>query len=646
MIRQRFICFFLMLLPLLTRAQTPAFAPDSLLKILKSDRRDTNYVKAANTYAWLLIDSLYLPKADSVLAKAEITAKKLNNNYWVLKLYFTYAQLNISKLNLPEALKYAQKAHNLAKKSNSPPYMCMMALTLLGNVSFSHSQFEAALNYYLKAIALIEKYNLKENSATPYQGIAMIMSEMGQRKEATRYARLAFAQAAKDPNATAKIAPASNLAKMLLDEGNTSEAIKYLTNVTGLFDNYDNITQKITIWGYLCNAYMILKQPAPAKKYLELIKSNINESGSREHRMSAYLAISSYYEKLGENHLAIKYGLKAYRIMDKKSSFEFRRYIVGRLSVIYALTRQYKIAYDYEYLYGQLNDSLFSNQLAIKTRELVTKFESKTKEDQILNLKKDKENQRLQRNLIIIGAVLAFLLIIVIAAWLLNRTKLRQLKQTQTLREQIANDLHDEVGSTLSSISLLSGMAEKLLAEKKIISLSDPTYDAAIDVNNPVQNIIKKIYSDTRQILESVDEIVWTVNPTDNSINQLILRIREFAIPLFESKSINYTIDCDESLDMLKLDMNQQRHMYLICKEAINNLVKHADATKAEIAFRYINRQIKILIKDDGKGFDTNSQFSRNGQKTMKRRAFILGSEILISSSRQHGTSVELNIPR
>ncbi|RYF66608.1 MAG: sensor protein uhpB, partial [Cytophagaceae bacterium] len=207
--------------------------------------------------------------------------------------------------------------------------------------------------------------------------------------------------------------------------------------------------------------------------------------------------------------------------------------------------------------------------------------------------------------------------------------RVRRLREAQEIRKRIAHDLHDEVGSTLSSISLLSGMVNELIAQKR---------------PETVERAITKINTDARQILEVIDEIIWTINPGNDSLHRIILRLQEYAQPLMESKNIQFAVVADPNLDHLPISMDVRQNLYLISKEAINNLVKYSEATQATMRFGYQKEQLKVVIEDNGRGFDVDLPSERTGQTSMKQRAKAMGGLLDIQSGSGKGTKLELVI--
>ncbi|HEU4860915.1 MAG TPA: triple tyrosine motif-containing protein, partial [Chitinophagaceae bacterium] len=208
--------------------------------------------------------------------------------------------------------------------------------------------------------------------------------------------------------------------------------------------------------------------------------------------------------------------------------------------------------------------------------------------------------------------------------FVIYRYRLQQTLKLERLRSRISTDLHDDIGSTLSSISILSEIAAN---EKD---------------HHQSGNMMQEIKQSSVSLMEKMDDIVWSINPRNDSIEDLMLRIKRFASKLLEAKEIDYTIDIDDSIHKAKLDMETRQHIYLIMKEAINNLVKYSNCSKACIKVKYDNNYLKIEVSDNGKGFNQQSMQLGNGMITMKKRADAINAQIEIATALNKGTTISL----
>ena len=201
--------------------------------------------------------------------------------------------------------------------------------------------------------------------------------------------------------------------------------------------------------------------------------------------------------------------------------------------------------------------------------------------------------------------------------------RINQVIKMERMRTRIASDLHDDIGSTLSSISIISEMASRQ------------------DQESELAKALSKIGVDSRDVLNSMDDIIWSVKPQNDSLSSLVVRLREYAIPVCESKNILFHLHIDETIHSIKLGMEERRNIFLIVKEAVNNAVKHSGCQKLSVAF-VKTPELEILIQDDGCGFEPASPTSRNGLVNIKRRAGQIGGELLLSSQKGKGSTITL----
>lgn len=197
------------------------------------------------------------------------------------------------------------------------------------------------------------------------------------------------------------------------------------------------------------------------------------------------------------------------------------------------------------------------------------------------------------------------------------------------LRNQISKDLHDEIGSTLSSISLFG-----MVASKKIVD--DPTTTA---------NLLDKIGDATTSVMESMNDIVWAINAENDRVRNLIHRMRAYLSDLVSSTNWSFTIESEEKLEALELDMVQRRNTYLIFKEAVTNALKHSGGNEIMIRLRSDGKQLILEIRDNGSGFESISEdlkmnLGGNGLKNMRLRAEELNGSLEIVNSRSNGTKI------
>ena len=155
----------------------------------------------------------------------------------------------------------------------------------------------------------------------------------------------------------------------------------------------------------------------------------------------------------------------------------------------------------------------------------------------------------------------------------------------------------------------------------------------------------KTIADKTAEVMNNMTEIIWSINPKNDSLKNIIERIQEFAIDNLEPMGMEIYFDIDEVPGNIKLNPEHRRHFYLIFKEAINNAAKYSKATKVDFSFKLDHKNMIIAIQDDGIGFDPMLISRGNGLKNMASRATSLNGEYKISTSNQ-GTYITLTLKR
>jgi signal transduction histidine kinase len=195
------------------------------------------------------------------------------------------------------------------------------------------------------------------------------------------------------------------------------------------------------------------------------------------------------------------------------------------------------------------------------------------------------------------------------------------------VRNRIAEDLHDEIGSNLSSISIFSQVANEKTDHKS----------AELD------SWLKKINEYTQSSLDAINDIVWMINSRNDRFENIISRMRILAAELIEARNYQLQMSLDESLNEVKLGMEERKNFYLIYKEALNNIVKYANCKTVKIELKWNRPVVHLTISDDGDGFDATTVEHGNGLLNMQKRAETLKGKLNIHSVPGNGTSVELD---
>jgi signal transduction histidine kinase len=216
------------------------------------------------------------------------------------------------------------------------------------------------------------------------------------------------------------------------------------------------------------------------------------------------------------------------------------------------------------------------------------------------------------------------------AAYAVHRVRLARLVALERIRTRIATDLHDDIGSTLTRIAMLAEGARRRAGA------------SAESINAP----LAAIATASRDLVETVSDIVWAVNPRRDSLRDLTHRMRRFAEETLGECDVALTFSAPpDDLD-IALGADLRREIYLIFKECVTNIAKHGHATRASVAFRSDGQRVRLTVADDGRGFDAGLPSEGTGLASMRRRARALGGSLTVESASGRGTRVTLEVDR
>lgn len=219
-------------------------------------------------------------------------------------------------------------------------------------------------------------------------------------------------------------------------------------------------------------------------------------------------------------------------------------------------------------------------------------------------------------------------LLIMTLFYAIYKYRINQLRKLHDMRNTISRDLHDDIGASLGNISILNELAKRNI------------HDAATTTD-----YLDRAGEDIQHISESLSDIVWNINPRYDELNNLFIRMKRYAADMFDGRGIVYEISLPATTDNITLPMTRRRDFYLIFKEAIHNLVKYSQATKATIHVALEKGRLVLKVTDNGIGFDTGNVPKGNGLLNMKQRTEELRGSLKIKSVMNEGTSIVLVIP-
>jgi signal transduction histidine kinase len=566
------------------------------------------------------------------------------------------------------AIEYCKKGAALGKKLDYKKGIAVCMLTasycygLLNNLNASINYIDSAIFYYkiinkpdLIALCYKNRAENKQKLGKLKQALndcdtSMYYTEISNRKSAKKslYKIMAAIYYAQNNYAQSKIFYEKAYAahELINDLIPMADILNQLGNIYEKEKQYDlsirNYEKAIKI------ALEIKQENNLSEYHRNLSKAWLRKGDKKKAEINAIKAIEYAKAKKNKLQLAAAQTMLSTVYLNKDStaaaihaaseSFELSANLESKEAQInsaealahgYYKKGNYRVAFDYLQISKILSDSFATEKYNDDVAELQTSFKVNEKDKEILLLNKDKalQLQEIKQQQILMLAAGAIVLLSFGGIWLLiNRSRLRMKMKELELRNRIAADLHDEVGSSLSSIHMLSHMAVNQGNENKY------------------KEILARMSSNTKETMDKMGDIIWMIKPGETEAGSLRQRMERFAYEICSIKNIGLNLQLND-LQKWKPDIEQRKNVYLLFKEALNNAVKYSDTEKINITAGIDNSILQLEIRDFGKGFRINDIKTGNGLDNMKHRAKELKGELTINSVKDEGTAVVLSVP-
>lgn len=665
-----FIFLYLMCIANLSFGQSAYI--DSLKKALNTARHDTVKCNILSLLAENAPDEEW--PAFNLKLKLLAEAKLKQNPTNVLKRTYTRYLANAitnegsiaqGEGNNKMALGCYRKSAELHSQIN---YKAGQATSInnIGSIYERIGYIDSAVYYYVLSLNLSRESKDLAGEANSLSNIGSVYSSKGNISEALSF----FEQSLKICERIGDDFGASlNLGKIGVIYHNQNEDTKAIENFKKCYEIREKIGFEQGV-AEVANAlgalYFGQKKIALALTYYE--KSMIlNQKFNNKHGISlSLLNIGSVYEYRSDHNKAIDYYDRALKIMEEMDNKDLisnaltnmseiylkqnkideaficckRAFDIAQelgfpkeisdaselLARIYKLKGKYKEAFDMQELHFKMHDSI--NNEATKKSTIRAQFKYEYEKKSIADSLKATAEKKLyeakltqektNKYLLILGLVLALL----ISFTVFQKIRHSQRQNVLQLRNKIASDLHDDIGSSLSSIKMFAGMAK--LDPKK-----------AIDAK-----VIDKIEATSGETIENMSDIVWSINPKNDNFVFVLEKMKHFGEGICNSSNIRFTFFSEIGLDKLILDIEQRKNLFLIYKEALNNAVKYSNASEIEVCLKRKQKLVMLSISDNGSGINPDNINKGNGIGNMKQRAKDINGDLTINSS--SGTLVSL----
>lgn len=558
----------------MVQAQTPW--TDSMRQVISLQKEDTiqlkNLISLSSAYAFYRPDSAlyYGRRALSLAEKLDINESRFWSRIAISGALFLTGNYVLQLDNALQAGTLVEKLDN--------PYVKGFSNGILGDAYYNMGEYKTSLEYYRKALQVAVSNKLPEVHLL-YCGFTPDFIGLGQYDSALFYARLGYDLFRQMPlfnqhNQDADWSRSSHyvfLGDAFAANAVMDSALYYYRLSVPYSDSVFNGINVISAYNGIAGALLSLDQLDSAAWYTRMAMNQQVSAAYPSGRIKSANLLADIYEKKNNPDSSLKNLRLAIAIRDT--------------------------------VYNREKTMAFQNIL----------FKEKEKQQAIEITTVDLANKY---RLYLLGLI--FTTVLVVTLIILRN---RRIRQWQNIRNSIADDLHDEIGSGLSSISIMSELARSKSTE------STP--------------LLSSISESASLIQESMSDIVWSVNPKNDRVDLLIGRMEVFASRILEAKNIMLNFSVCGSFDATRLSMQERKNIYLLFKEAVNNAAKHSGASLVNVRISREPKHLELMIDDDGTGFDTRSAIAGNGISSMAKRAADLHGKFSIDSN---GTGTAISI--
>lgn len=299
------------------------------------------------------------------------------------------------------------------------------------------------------------------------------------------------------------------------------------------------------------------------------------------------------------------------------------------MSKLDSINGDYLSAYNHYKLYVAQKERLNIEETSRKVEVSKLKSELEKKVYQIKLLAAESKLNKQKKRFAYTGISVIFFMIGLSVYWFLRKRKLQNHQTILSERLRISKDLHDEIGATLSGIAMYSHIIKANLENKQLDAANQ-----SIDI----------IQHSATEMVTKLNDIIWLINPQKESLEEVITKLKEYALNMCAAKNITPRIEVTGQIAACKPAIEARRNIYLFCKEAVNNAVKYSNSNLLIMNFLLHQSKLEISIKDNGTGFDINNIKKGNGLDNMQKRADDMGAVFSIQSKPQEGCSISLKL--
>jgi two-component system, NarL family, sensor histidine kinase UhpB len=574
----------------------------------------------------------------------------------------------------------------------------------LASLHLAMADKDKAIEGFFQALRLYEKNDNEKGQGETLSNISSVYYLMGRVDEAIDYQKKSIVMRERKNDIPGLVITNTNIGQLYILRENYPLALTHLQQSVKYAEQINNPKSKASAYSGMSVYFSRTKDFATALEWQSKAIKLFEETDNVQMLSRLYVAAGNLANVTKDSTTALNYYNKALALAIRLDNKENIGNAYEKLSIFFQSHSDFEKAYHQYKKFITYKDSIAGNSTIAKIEEIKTRYETEKKDNEIARLnteqkirqleiekqkavidgnasmtlqkqneidllsksqelrdvrikqqgeelekqfllsktnlqqleitekenllrQKQLKNQKLVRNLLIGGLGLFVLLGLTFFNRYQLKKKLEQQKNLLAIRNNISQDLHDDIGASLSNINILNELAKRNIEQPE-----------------KSKEYLSKASEDIQRISESLSDIVWNINPRYDDLQNLFIRMKRYAADMLDGKNIEGQFEFPSTETSPVLGMTQRRDLYLIFKEAVNNLVKYSGAKQATITVSADAHFISMFIKDDGKGFDRNAVKTGNGLQNMEHRAKASGAEVSIVTEPGIGTAVNLKM--
>ena len=548
-----------------------------------------------------------------------------------------------SKGDYEQAIVLFKKCIVLSKQTGNKKILSE-AYNDLGNSFTRTGKSEFALTNFLLATEIFKQNNDNLNLAKTYKNMGALYSEQKDFVAAMRYYSNAFEIANKIKNKGLMADCLNNMGVVYEQEIKYDKALEVYTRALEIYKSEKDENKISMVFNNLAIVYKYLKNYPQSIKYYKEALFLSEKLGDKFMVAANQNNLGNVYVLTGEFQKSLALCQLAYKNAKAIQAQEIIIESCDGIATAYEKLNQFTSAIKYRKLYELENRNFINEQRSTQLAEMQVKYETEKKqaeikylhqEGKIRNLKiQEQDFKIIKKNRLILAFIFLLVSLLSIAYfWRIQQRLKAQLDHVKTIKEteeheriRMAKDIHDDLGSGLSKINFLS----------EIVSQKTKDFPE-------IQNSTESIKETAKKMIDNMRDLIWALNPENATLANLVARMREYTTDYIEDYAIEIVYAIPENIPQTPISSEIHRGLFLVVKETVNNIAKHANATKINFKIAIAENDLILTIKDNGIGFETQNP-NGNGLKNMQSRIEEIGGKIAVISKLDAGTEVKIEL--